>query len=246
MAQQGRSTALLCGKYDLSAYFHSVTPSAMRDTHDTTTFGKNARTCLPGLLNSTWAAEGYFDSTAGVGGQNGGIDEALSAFLGSAVQKELTVAHQGLAVGNRAELALADESNYAISSPVDGVVQTSCGFQSSSGIDYGLILHSGNVSANGNSTSVDNGVATTNGGVAHLHYTASLAAGVTLTVKVQHSTNNSTWVDLLTFTNVTSGNLSAERLVVAAGTTVNRYLRALWSVDVGGGTFTITVPFARR
>jgi hypothetical protein len=61
-------------------------------------------------------------------------------------------------------------------------------------------------------------------------------------VKVQHSANNSTWADLVTFATVTA--VGAEHAVVAPATTVNRYLRATWSGTFTSATF--AVAFARR
>lgn len=55
--------------------------------------------------------------------------------------------------------------------------------------------------------------------------------------KIQHSADNSSWADLITFTNVTAAN-AAERLTAAG--TVNRYTRSVGTVT-GSGSIT---PFA--
>jgi hypothetical protein len=92
-----------------------------------------------------------------------------------------------------------------------------------------------------NFPSVDETAATTGGAVAHLHVTAF--DGTSVTITVQHSEDNSVWVDLLTFTAVTG--VTKERVELAAGTTVNRYVRAI----ISAGTWTsvtFTVAFARR
>ena len=68
----------------------------------------------------------------------------------------------------------------------------------------------------------------------------------TVTMKIQHSTDNSTFVDLVTFTVVGSTTTTQERIVVAAGTTVNRYLRAQSTVAGTTGSITPIVAFARR
>ena len=61
--------------------------------------------------------------------------------------------------------------------------------------------------------------------------------------KIQHSTDNSSWADLATFTTVTA--VTSQQVVVAAATTVNRYTRALATIT-GVGTMTYAVTFARR
>jgi hypothetical protein len=67
-----------------------------------------------------------------------------------------------------------------------------------------------------------------------------------LTVKVQHSADDSTYADLVTFTAITVAP-AKERKTVAAGTTVNRYLAASWAFTGAGAAHTATfvVGFAR-
>ncbi len=80
---------------------------------------------------------------------------------------------------------------------------------------------------------------TVNGGVGYQAISA-YASMTGVIGKIQHSPDNSSWADLSpSFTNVTAGPV-AERIVVAAGTTVNRYLRHVGTVT-GAGSIT---PFA--
>lgn len=65
--------------------------------------------------------------------------------------------------------------------------------------------------------------------------------------KIQHSADNSSWADLVTFTSVTAGPgdpTAAQRIAVAAGTTVNRYLRHVGTVT-GSGSVTPFSVFKR-
>jgi hypothetical protein len=100
------------------------------------------------------------------------------------------------------------------------------------------------VTATGNGTSRDNGASTSDGGVAQLHVTANTMNNNTV-FKVQHSADNSTWADLATFTTVATTVTTSERVTVAAGTTVNRYLRATHTAS-GTGSITFITAFARR
>ena len=97
------------------------------------------------------------------------------------------------------------------------------------------------VVAGANGSTHTDAAGTTNGGIATLHVTACTG---TLTVKIQHSTNNSTWSDLATFTAATAA--TSERIIVAPATTVNRYLRASWTLTGSGAAATFTTSFARR
>ncbi len=81
---------------------------------------------------------------------------------------------------------------------------------------------------------------TVGGGVGY--QAISAYAGLTgVVVKIQHSADNATWVDLITFANVTGAPV-AERLTVAG--TVNRYTRHVGTVT-GTGSITPFVGFSR-
>ena len=79
-----------------------------------------------------------------------------------------------------------------------------------------------------NGASLDHGAATSAGLSAYLHLLAF--TGTSVTVKVQHSTDDATWADLASFT--TLSDVGAERIETAG--TVNRYLRVITT-----GTFTV-------
>lgn len=238
----GRTTKLLVDQYDLSAFFQSTDVDASVAMLKTTAYGDTAERYIAGLKDGTLGLTGLYDGGASA------ADAILSAALQSAGGEIITAAPEGLAVGKRLRQLLSRLSNYKVSLPHDGVVGTSASLQSDGGIDAGVSLHDlAAETGTGNSTSVDNAAASTNGGVAHLHLTAVTAVGGdTLDVKVQHSTNDSTWVDLVTFAQLTTA-LTKERVVVAAGTTVNRYLRGLWTKGgAGSPSYTFHVGFSRR
>lgn len=96
---------------------------------------------------------------------------------------------------------------------------------------FGKVLDYGDLTIGASSTysgtSVDNGASTSAGATAYLHVIAAASAG--LTIKVEHSSDDSTWADLLTFT--TDGSAKAVEQKQAAGT-VDRYTR----ISVANGT----------
>jgi hypothetical protein len=108
----------------------------------------------------------------------------------------------------------------------------------------GVILHAlGARTTDGNSEgadSVDNGSSSAGGGVAYLHVVAY--SGFTNVVfKVRHSSDDSTYADLITFSTVTA--IGAERSTTAV--TVNRHLAVDWNVT-GTGSVTFMVGFKRN
>lgn len=114
--------------------------------------------------------------------------------------------------------------------------------------DEGVILHPKTArAAAGNSdlNSVDNAASSANGGVGYLFVpTVTLGGYTSWTVKIRHSVDNATFVDLITFTIVTVAPV-AVRATVAG--TVNRYLATAWSLQGAGAAPSITpvVGFSR-
>ncbi len=146
------------------------------------------------------------------------------------------------ALGNRCYLLEVDQTSYKVSSPADNLIMSNAEMQSSSGIGFGFILQAlAALTATGNGTGLDNAAATTRGGAGHLHVIAASGTSPTCDVKIQHSTDGSTWVDLITFTQAT--DITYQRVEVTG--TVNRHLRAIRTIGGTGPSFTLAVAFAR-
>lgn len=244
--RHGKNTVVIFDKYDLSQYFNSATTSAMAEAVETTTFGSANKTYAVGMKDGTVSFEGLWSGAL----DTEGADAVLHDAIASTTKKVITVASEGAAIGRRAKLVNTDETSYEIKAAVAEMVTISAQAQASGtkgGIDGGVLLAASQaVTATVANTGVDNSAASTNGGVAHLHVTTNTRDGA-ITVKVQHSSNGSTWADLVVFTATTASTPTSERIEVAAGTTVNRYLRANVSSFAGSaGSATITVGFARR
>ena len=242
--RHGKNTIVLFNNFNLTEYFNSVSTSAMAEAVETTTFGSANKTYAIGMKDGTVSLEGLW------AGDATGVDEVLAAAVTSDAKNIITVGTEGATLGRRAKLINADETSYEITGAVADMVTISAEAQASGtvgGFDGGVLLAANQtVTATVANTGVDNAAASTNGGVAHLHVTTNTRNGA-ITVKVQHSSNNSTWADLVSFTATTSATTTSERIEVAAGTSVNRYLRANVSGFAGSsGSATITVGFARR
>lgn len=241
--RHGKSTKVLVNAYDLSSFLRETSVSANVETAETTTYGVtgDAKTYVTGHRDATVSFGGLFDGDADA------VDEVLTGVLGSDTDVVFTVGQDGgLVVGRRCVLGQTIETKYDVTSPIADVVQVSADFQLDGPVTYGVTLDAlSSVSSTSNGTAVDNSVATTNGGDATLHVIANTRNG-NITVKVQHSTDNSTWADLATFATVSSSTKTSERLSVASGTTVNRYLRVSYTVAGSTGSATIAVAFGRR
>ena len=239
--RHGKNVKVFVDEFDFSAYFTDMTATTTVETAETSTFGSSAKEYIAGLKDGTVSLSGMFEGTADTG-----TDDYFSGILGSATKQKVIVAPEGHANGYRAVMLQADDTSYEVSSAIADVVQASAEFQSSDGVEHGVILSSGSaVSATGSGTGVDNGASSANGGVAFLSVPTNTRNG-NITVKVQQSADNSTFTDLVTFTAVTSTQKTSERIEVAAGTSVARYLRVNYTVAGSTGSATPIVAFSRR
>lgn len=200
------------------------------------TLGQAAASYVPGLKTGSLAVTGPQDSTG----------QSLHARIASSIGVDngliVTLLPEGDAVGKWAIFAACDTADWSIDASVADTVGFSVSATADESIEMGYVLHPlAAETANGNGTAVDRGVGVTSalGLAASLHVTAY--TGLTsATVKIQHSTDNSVWADLTTFTAVTAAG--AQLVKLAAGTTINRYLRSVLTVvGTGSVSFLATV-----
>ena len=167
----------------------------------------------------------------------------LSAALQSSSQQVVTGFQEGSTIGSPALLCSANTTKLTPPAKAGTLLTVQGYFKSEEdGVDFGVSLHA-NVAETGTWTSagVDNGAATTNGGVAVIHVTSIAGGSPSVVVKIQHSADSLTWSDLLTFTTV--AGLTKERIEVSG--TVNRYVRCVGTFS-SGTSITPVVAFARR
>jgi len=240
MSQHGKDAGIIIEQFDVSSDLTEIQPSAEVDALEATTFGNTGHRHALGLRSGGIQINGLYNDGAS------GIYTLLTSIFQASTPKIATAHPRGTTLGYPAELCYADLTNIAKPIKYADLISLSAYLKASEdGIDFGLWLQAlAAVTGTGNGTSVDNGAATWNGGVGVIHTTAIAGAAPSVVWKIQHSANNSVWADLVTFT--ASVAVGAERIEVAAGTTVNQYLRAVRTF--GGTTTSITsaIAFARR
>lgn len=236
----GNNTKVVIDDDDLSAYFRQADTESSRNMGKTTTFGKTAETYVPGLVDGKLSLQGLYDATA---------DAQLAAMLSNAGGKATSVGVEGLAAGKRVKVMSALAAMLKVSSPVGDIVAVNLELNpADSGVETAVSLKDlASEAASTNGTGQDNAASSANGGVATLHVTANTRNG-TFDCKIQHSVDNSVWADLTgaTFTQLAASTPGSERKEVAAGTTVNRYLRYVSTIAGATGAITHHSSFARR
>ena len=233
----GKNTRVCLDEFVIGSKLNQATVSRSVDQPLTHTFGDGFEEHdVPGLLDGSLSFTGPYDGAANE------IDSILKTRLGQEAVSVCSLAPNGFTVGNLVEMAALVPQEQPINSSESDLTTTSCTAPTDGPVDLGVALHD-NTAETGivNGTTVDETAATANGGVGHLHVTAFGATSVT--VKIQHSTDNSVWNDLITFVAATA--VGKQRIELAGGTTVNRYVRYIISA-MTGASITFVVAFARR
>lgn len=232
---------VMADQYDISQFLQKMNPVRNRDFADCTTLVDESKEYTPVLRGGSFMLEGLYRAKDIPGASLQDIFAALPD-----TQIIVTGYPDTRAVGKPALLMYADVLRYNVDAVVADLVKVSIDLSSQKWhVEHGVSLHDLTAeTGTGNGTSTDNGAATTNGGVGVLHVSAIAGAAPSVVVRIEHSTNGSTWATLLTFAAATA--VTKERIEVAPGTTVNRHLREVHTF--GGATTSITFnsAFARR
>lgn len=235
----GKSTKILLDAYALTGYLNKGSIKRTVDLPETQHFGDTwKRRQVVGLIDEQVSFSGLFDSVAGA------VFDRFRA--GLAVDPPgfgvLSIGLNGFAIGGLVEMLSSVVVDQGIASNVDNATELSGNLVSDNEFEIGVSLHDLTAeTTTGNFASVNNTAATATGGVGHLHVTAF--SGTDGTVKIQHSTDDAIFADLITFTSVTG--ITSQRSELAAGTSVNQYVRAAITVD-NFTSMTLQVSFARR
>lgn len=241
----GVTLKVLINQYDVTGYFRKLDLAAQRGMYDSTVFGSTSKAFIPGLKAGTVGLEGLFEASATAGSP----DAVFTEIEAAAIVPLVSVFPEGWAVGKRAYLLQAHENKHDIGAQVDALILNSAEFTDNDGYDFGVSLHAltPETSLPFTGTAVNNGAATTNGGVGFLHVTAIAGVSPRALYTIQHSTNNSVWADLIVFGEVDDDpSTEFQRVVVSPGTTIRQYLRI--TITENGTTSSVTgsCSFARR
>lgn len=246
----GASTRLLVNEREVSSEVSGWTVTGARNMSEVTTAGQTAGAAgakfIPGLTSGTLAVRGPQDSD-----HTSGLTREIKDAIGVDNAILATCFPDGYAVGKPAHFVYGDASEWNIDSQVSDAVGYTFTAQADEGAESGYVLADLVArTATANGTAVDRGTSlsagpqaySVNGLAAALHVTA-YSGFTSVAIKIQHSPDNSVWTDLVAFTNVTA--VGQERVKVAAGTQINRYLRAVTTVT-GTGSITYLVAAAPR
>lgn len=238
----GKNIGFFVNGFDIAPYLQEFNPEAEAESIDASVLAYSYRSKEGGFVTGRITASGVYDS------DSVNLDtmyDVMGAAFAAGTESVVTGSFEAITVGGAAVLMNAINIKHSIKVQLGLLITTAALMESNNAVNAGVWLANAQLNAGtNNGTSVDNAASSANGGLFHVHLHNGTATDCDF--KVQHSTNNSVWVDL---TGATVNNLSATNAsgsaTVATGTTVNRYIRVV-STITGGNTVLVSAAFARR
>lgn len=206
-------------------------------------FGTRVKNNLPGMQEGNAKLKGLAQ------GGKGKLNSVVNERFGRTSPVLFWYATQSLNVGAPLLMQPSSITDFSVSAKLKDSVEFDMELDARGASDDGFILVSPKtlLTATGMGSVDDNtlfGGATATGGVAQMHVLAvDGGTAPTLAMKIQHSTDGTTWTDLITFTSVTAKG--SQRIVLPSTTTVNAQLRANWTITGTPTGVQVLVGFAR-
>lgn len=241
MALAGDNIQVLVGGYDLTGDSNRVVITDRYDTHDVTAFGDQVHSFILGQRQALIEHMGYFNSAAA---------QAHPVLKGGSVQGVFS-----LVIGNNAAPVVGDpvfsldtrQGRYATAPEAGRYIPFVAMFGNRGGNGGWGVALTPPVSFTTTTTGsgVDNGAATANGGVAHLHVLQA-AASDTYTIVVEGATNSGFTTGLTTLaTFALNGSALGSQRVDISGT-IPQYTRfKATRTGVAGNPVKIAVSLVR-
>lgn len=244
----GTNARIWMDGFAASVYLEDVSADGKIDKAETSTLSNFAKTYIPGLEDATIKMKGFFDVNTVTPAST------FEAFLNTHRRTSFPVTYvpnggSSVSISSPAFIFTGFLMDYQIDASVKDAVQGKVEFQSSTGLQSAKVL---TVDAVRTATDADgegriDGLAgSANGAVAVLSVSQVLGTLPTLDVKLQHSTDDSVWVDIPSgaFAQKTAvTGVTAQYLSVPG--TINRYVRAVWTIAGTTPSFTFNVAFRR-
>lgn len=236
-----KNGVILIGGKNFSSYAMSYDVAASANKVDVTGFTDGCQNFIPGLPSGSITLDMYWSYST---------DQVHEALRTLGATGNVSILPEGGTTGNKAISMVSTQSNYnPRGAPNDAIKIGSLLFDysgSGTGIEFGDVLQHGTTTVTATGTGVldvTNAAATATCG-AVLHIWGTALAADTYSIKVQHSADDSTYNDLITFT-LNGSVLGSERIVVASGA-IQKYRRVIATrTGSAGNTLSYSVIFWR-
>jgi len=232
----GKNAVVLLDNTNLTTTLTDLSLSLTSDVSETSTFNSTSKTFVSGLKDGTATLSGYYESS------DPDADAEYLAQLGGS-GSGFSIANIGYTRGNPVSFGTTLETSYDRSADVNSVVSVAIAFQFTGDSYNGKsLLEPTTKTSTSTETSVDFGSAGSNGGAAILHVTNSSGTGQTLDAKIQTSTDNISFSDYITFTQVTTSGTSEIQTSASAPA---RYARCVLTIAGTTPSYTVAIGFAQ-
>jgi hypothetical protein len=220
--------------YDLSGDVSSIdTASSPREVLEVPNLAKSAMERLLGRSDGSLDFSTWFDDAAGL---------EHAALKGLPTTDIIVLWALGSSVSDASAAMTAKQINYDGSRGNDGSLAFSVQTRATGGIPlhWGKMLSAGKIThANASSSSSRDDSASTSAGARAWLLMTDIDSG-TPTVKIEDSTDDSSWADLIAFSAIANGNEPTAEYKTVTGT-VNRYLRITTTGTFSNADFAVAI-----
>ena len=243
----GSKAVLYMMGMNATSYLNDISMSGDVETAEITVFGNTGKTFIPGLQSATFGVSGFFDGNIPL--DTNTFSYTVNSYALGPSQPPASVLYLPQGDGNGA-LGYGCQgylNKDSVKTPINAAGTMDLSITSSSGWEGGFVTAplSARTAASGTTAVIDNLASSSNGASALMVVTAvSGSASPTLTLTIQHSADNVTYVPLMTFNAQTS--VGDQRISIPAGTTVNRYIRGSWAITGTTPSFTFATLVSRK
>lgn len=236
-----KESSVFLDGYDLSCAFKELGITKTAGEVDATAVCTTGdRSWKPGLKEGTATLNGIYDYDAT---DENELENVLDPAFDAQEELILTTSFNALIVGGEAWMLRGGQTEKSIENQLEQLIMTNVTQRANGNAFRGVCLFKAAVDdATVVGTSVDNGAATTNGGILHFHSHTPDVDIIDSEVLIEHSVDNSVWATLIAAQALGAG-FGALAVEVAQGTTVRRYLRA--TVTNSDGSSTAVAAFHR-
>lgn len=247
----GTNTRVWMDGRQAACIINEISQEAELDEAEVTTLCSTLKDYIPGLAEVTIELEGYFDTNTADPAAT--MEALFHSKISSSEVFPVTFAPDGGGdTGDGVYMMNGFIQEYTIENTVDEAAAVEATMRCSSSLARGLIVERGTLArtSTGNAGTtvgtdvLDNGASTANGGIAVLQVFAVSGTTPSATIVLQHSADNVSYATLGTFSAKTA--VDGEYLTIPAGTTVNRYLRASWTISGTTPSFNFNLAFKRN
>lgn len=251
--RHSKTSRIALDYFDASSVTDNIEVKHTVDTGETTTHVDSDRKYLAGLVERQYPIAGHVDFSTALP-----VDKTeLETKLGSSGHIVMSMCMEGYTVGRAAVLDYVHPTAYDVKAPDGDVVNFTANMVTGTTgnqnafrgrkMSKGLVLFRSTALSTSTqaAASQDNGVASTEGYVAHLHGFGGASTGA-ISIQVQHSSDGASWTTLTALTAISANPYLGASRSFSTSAAVKRYVRGAVITQNSTGKPSVLLTFSRR